>query len=60
MEQRLPDFMSLYEAWDQLSPGHQAELKRVAKPDDLIEVPAFYRLFSAGRQRNGVRGPFSG
>ena len=46
MEQRLPDFMSLYEAWDQLSPGHQAELKRVAKPEELIEVPAFYRLFS--------------
>jgi CRISPR system Cascade subunit CasB len=29
-----------------LSPGPQAELRRVAKPDELLEVPAFYRLYS--------------
>lgn len=46
MEQRLPDLMSLYEAWTQLSPGQKAELKRVGVPDELVETPAFYRLFS--------------
>jgi CRISPR system Cascade subunit CasB len=47
MEQRkLPDFMALYNAWEQLSPGPKAELRRVAKPDELVDVPAFYRLFS--------------
>jgi len=45
-QQRLPDFMALYNAWAQLSPGPRAELKRVATPDGLIEEPAFYRLFS--------------
>lgn len=47
MEQRLPDFMSLYDAWtQQLSPGQKAELRRVSRPDELVETPAFYRLFS--------------
>jgi len=44
MEQRLPDFMALYGAWEQLSPGPKAELRRVGRPDELIGVPAFYRL----------------
>lgn len=46
VQQSLPDFMALYNAWEQLSPGPKAELRRVARPDDLIEVPSFYRLFS--------------
>lgn len=47
MERRqLPDFMALYNAWEQLQPGPRAELRRVGKPDELIEVSAFYRLFS--------------
>ncbi|MEK6700082.1 MAG: type I-E CRISPR-associated protein Cse2/CasB [Nitrospirota bacterium] len=45
-QQKLPDFMALYNAWEKLSPGPKAELRRVGRPDDLIEVPAFYRLFS--------------
>jgi CRISPR system Cascade subunit CasB len=44
MEQRLPDFMALYNAWDQLPPGPKAELRRIGRPDELIEVPSFYRL----------------
>ena len=43
---QLPDFMALYNEWTQFKPGPKAELKRVAEPDDLIEVSAFYRLFS--------------
>ncbi|HKN19679.1 MAG TPA: type I-E CRISPR-associated protein Cse2/CasB [Dissulfurispiraceae bacterium] len=46
MEQRVPDFMSLYDAWMKLAPGPKAELKRVSSPDELLEIPAFYRLFS--------------
>ncbi len=47
MEQRkLPDFMALYNAWEQLANGPKAELRRVARPDELLEVPAFFRLYS--------------
>ncbi len=45
MEQLLPDFMSLYDAWMKLAPGQKAELTRVSRPDELLEMPAFYRLF---------------
>jgi len=45
-QQRLPDFISLYNAWDRLPPGSQAELRRAGRPEYLLEVPAFYRLFS--------------
>jgi len=48
--QKIPDFMTLYAAWDKLPPGPKAELRRVAKPEDLIEVPAFYRLYSGKAQ----------
>lgn len=44
--ERTHDFMSLYQAWDRLPPGPKAELRRVERPSDLLEVPAFYRLFS--------------
>lgn len=47
MEQRrLPDFMDLYTSWDKLPPGPKAELRRAGKPEDLLMIPAFYRLFS--------------
>lgn len=44
--ERTHDFMGLYQAWERLAPGPRAELRRVERPDDLLEVPAFYRLFS--------------
>lgn len=44
--QKRPEFMALYEAWEQLPKGPKAELRRVGRPDELILVPAFYRLFS--------------
>lgn len=47
MEQRKhPDFMALYHGWDELSNGAKAELKRVAKPEEMLEIPAFYRIYS--------------
>jgi len=42
----LPDFMVLYKKWEQLRPGSKAELRRIGKPDDLIETPTFYSLFA--------------
>jgi CRISPR system Cascade subunit CasB len=45
-QQKLPEFMALYKAWEQLPNGAKAELRRTAKPDDLLDVPAFYRLYS--------------
>lgn len=45
-QQHHPEFMALYHAWEQLPNGAKAELRRVAKPDELLDVPAFYRLFS--------------
>lgn len=44
--ERTHDFMGLYQAWERLAPGPRAELRRVERPADLMEVPAFYRLFS--------------
>lgn len=45
-QQKLPDVMELYHAWGQLRPGAKAELRRIGRPEELIETPAFYRLFS--------------
>lgn len=37
-------YMKLYEGWEALKPGPRAELRRISKPEDLLEQPAFYRL----------------
>jgi CRISPR system Cascade subunit CasB len=59
MEQRrYPDFMELYHEWDKLPPGPKAELRRIAKPDKLIEVSAFYRLFSGKAQTDWEKDKF--
>jgi len=42
-----PDFVRLYEHFKKLKEqvsGLEAEIKRAASPDDLIEIPSFYRL----------------
>jgi len=38
------DFMDLFQAWQRLPNGPKAELRRCGNLDDLLEVPAFYRL----------------
>ena len=38
------DAMALYNAWQQLDNGSSAQLRRVSEPDELREIPAFYRL----------------
>ena len=49
------DFVRLWQAYNDLSPGHRAELRRVATPDDLIEVPAFYRLVRGFGSSKNIR-----
>lgn len=59
MEKRqLPDFISLYNDWKQLSNGSRAELKRAATPDELLALPAFYRLFSGRTTNEGDKRAF--
>lgn len=41
-----PDFIDLLAQYQQLKPGPQAELRRIAEPDELIEIPAFYHLLN--------------
>ncbi|AGS40470.1 type I-E CRISPR-associated protein Cse2/CasB [Cycloclasticus zancles] len=41
-ENKLPDFLAIYQRYQNLKPGPKAELKRAVKPSDLIEIPAFY------------------
>ncbi|WP_305856483.1 type I-E CRISPR-associated protein Cse2/CasB [Balneatrix alpica] len=38
------DAMAIYHAWNALDSGASAQLRRVAEPDDLRDIPAFYRL----------------
>lgn len=41
----LPNFVELRRRFDTLEPGRKAELRRVAAPEDLSLVTAFYRVF---------------
>ena len=38
------DLLELYHAYEKLGTGPKAELRRVSCMEDLLEVPAFYRL----------------
>lgn len=38
------DFMDLFQSWQRMSNGPKAELRRCGTLDDLLEMPAFYRL----------------
>jgi CRISPR system Cascade subunit CasB len=38
------DTMALYQAWQHLDKGASAQLRRVSEPDELLDIPAFYRL----------------
>lgn len=46
-----PDFPGLYQRFKNMPRGQQAELRRVAAPDDLALVPALYRMFPGERVR---------
>jgi CRISPR system Cascade subunit CasB len=45
-------FLSLYERYQKLDNGMQAQLRRISEPDDLRETPALYRLFNQTRPYN--------
>ncbi|EAO9157861.1 type I-E CRISPR-associated protein Cse2/CasB [Salmonella enterica subsp. enterica serovar Muenchen] len=38
------DVMGLYRSWQQLDNGACAQIRRVTEPDDLRDLPPFYRL----------------
>lgn len=38
------DFLALYHAWQALDNGASAQLRRVSEPEQLMDIPAFYRL----------------
>jgi len=47
VKENKPQFVELYQRYSQLEKqisGLKAELKRATSPDDLVEIPAFYRL----------------
>jgi len=52
---KLPDFTALYSTWDNLKPGPKAELRRVATPDELMDLPVFYRLVSPWGWVSGMK-----
>jgi len=44
----MPDFIKLYERYhQQLNNGERAQIKRATEPDDLRDLPAFYRLINS-------------
>lgn len=46
---KLPDFVAIAKRFENLTPGQKAELKRVAAPEEVTSIPAFYRLFPGER-----------
>jgi len=53
--QTLPDFTALYGAWENLKPGSKAEMRRVVTPDELMDLPDFYRLVSPLGWKSGMK-----
>lgn len=41
----LPNFRGIYERYKALGNGPRAQIRRVAYPNDLMEIPGFYHLF---------------
>lgn len=44
MNKNYPDFANFLAVWNRLQPGPKAEMRRVSEPDELLDLPAFYRL----------------
>jgi CRISPR system Cascade subunit CasB len=47
-----PDFTALKQRFNQLKPGPQADVRRVATPKDLAFVPTTYHLLPPGQEPN--------
>ena len=54
-ESKSVDWLALYQRYEKLTPGAKAELRRIAEPDDLIKVPAFYRLARGYGSNENIR-----
>lgn len=44
MNEGLPDFIDFYNSWTHKKPGETADIRRVVTPEELLDLPAFYRL----------------
>ena len=53
MSDQSPDFSQLWRSFTNLTPGQQAELRRVSDPDDLRDYASVYRLFPGHRLHPG-------
>ncbi|QLE96560.1 type I-E CRISPR-associated protein Cse2/CasB [Neptunomonas phycophila] len=51
----LPDFMLMYQRYQGLKPGPKAELRRATDINDLIEIPAFYRLLQERKSMHKMK-----
>lgn len=47
-----PDFVALWERYDRMTRGQQAELRRAEKPNDLTLKPTLYRLLPGIQPRD--------
>ncbi len=50
-----PDYIKMYQDYEALKPGPKAELRRVVSPDQLIEIPTFYRLLQGEKAHSGMQ-----
>ena len=44
MNTEYPKFVDFYDRWVQKKPGETADIRRVSTPEELLDLPAFYRL----------------
>ena len=53
--QQLPNFSDLYSAWSNQKRGAKAEMRRVTTPDELMDLPVFYRLVNSCGWESGMK-----
>lgn len=49
-QDNLPDFVALRRCFEALGNGPKAELRRAASPDQIADIPAYYRWLAAAGQ----------
>jgi len=48
----MPDFINLHDRYqNQLDNGERAQIKRATDPEDLLELPAFYRVIGSASNK---------
>jgi len=48
----MPDFINIHDRYqNQLDNGERAQIKRATEPEDLLELPAFYRVIGSASNK---------